>query len=73
MTVTDAIIVEVSGLPAIRPIWMHTKLRLQEAIATFRDEGQNLIVKGKGIQPSSLGEPWTELARIIQSYITCDG
>lgn len=71
--VMDTIIAKVSGLPAVGPIWTHKKLRLQDAMATFRDEGQNLIVKGKGVQPSSLGEPWTELARIVQSYITCNG
>lgn len=73
ITVADAIIAKVSGLPAVGPIWTHKKLRLQDAIAVFQDEGQTLIVKGKGVQPSSLGELWTKLARIIQSYITCDG
>jgi hypothetical protein len=29
--------------------------------------------KGKGLNPSTLREPWKELARIIQRYITCDG
>ena len=48
-------------------------MRLQDAMATFRDEGQNLIVKGKGVQPSYLGEPLKTLARVVQSYITCDG
>jgi len=28
----------------------------------FRDEGKELIKKGKGIQPYSLGEPGGELA-----------
>lgn len=70
---TDTIISEVFGLPAVEPIWTHKKLKLQDAMATFRDEGQILIFKGKGLQPSSLGEPWMELARVVQSYITCDG
>jgi len=39
MTITDAVITEVYRLPAVRPIWMHKKLRLQDAIATFQDEG----------------------------------
>lgn len=68
-----AIIAELTRLPAVGPIWMHKNLRLQDTIAAFRDEGQNLIVKRKGVEPSSLGEPWTKLARIVQSYITCDG
>jgi hypothetical protein len=29
--------------------------------------------KGKGLNPSTLREPWKELAGIIQWYITCDG
>lgn len=73
MIVTDVVIAKVSGLPAVGPIWTHKKLRLQDAIMAFGDEGHNLIIKGKGVQPSSLGEQWIELARIVQRYITCDG
>ena len=72
IAVTDDIIVEVPGLPAIGPVWTLRKVRLRDAITIFRDEGQNLTIKGKGIFPVTLGEPWAELARIIQSYITCD-
>ena len=32
-----------------------------------------MTVKGKGVLPAKLGEPWTELAKIVQSYITCEG
>ena len=39
----------------------------------FQSEGQSLTVKGKGVLPTTLGEPWTELAKIVQSYITCEG
>lgn len=39
----------------------------------FQDEGQSLTVKGKGVMSAMLGEPWTELAKIVQSYITCEG
>ena len=73
ITVTDVVIADVSRLLAIGPIWTHKKLRLQEAITIFLDEGQNLTVKGKGVQPETLGEPWAELARVVQSYITCNG
>lgn len=73
ITITDAIIAEVSGLPVVGPTWTHKKLRIQETMAIFQDEGQHLIVKGKGVQPATLGEPWTELARVVWSYITCDG
>lgn len=39
----------------------------------FQDEGQSLTIKGKGVLPATLGEPWMELAKIVQSYITCEG
>ena len=39
----------------------------------FQEEGQSLTVKGKGVLPATLGEPWTELEKIVQSYITCEG
>lgn len=49
ITMIDTIIVEVSRLPAVGPLWTHKKVRLQDAMATFQDEGQNLIVKGKEV------------------------
>jgi len=39
----------------------------------FQDEGQNLTVKGKGVLPATLGESWTKLEKVVQSYITCEG
>jgi len=45
VAVTNAIIVEASGLPAVGPVWTLKKVRLQHAITIFQDEGQNLIVK----------------------------
>lgn len=55
MTETDTVIAEVSGLLVVGPIWTHKKLRLEDTITVFRDEGQDLIVKGKEVRPSSLG------------------
>lgn len=49
------------------------RVMLQDAMEIFRDVGEELTRKGKGIQPSSLGEPWHELASVFQRYITCDG
>jgi len=71
--VTKEIIAEVTGLPASGPIWTRKKERLQKTIEIFQDEGQNLTVKGKGVLPATLGEPWSELAKVVQSYITCEG
>jgi len=73
IVVTDEIIAEVSGLPLAGPVWTLKKERLQKIMDIFQDEGQSLIVKGKGVLLATLGEPWTELAKIVQSYITCEG
>lgn len=62
-----------SGLSAEGPVWAGKRLRLHDTMEVFRDEGHELIKKGKGIRPSYLGEPWGELARIVHNYITCDG
>ena len=40
---------------------------------TFTDPGEELDKKGKGLNPSTLREPWKELAWEIQWYVTCDG
>ena len=39
ITVSDAMIEEVSGLPAEGPMWTSKWLKLQDAIEVFRDEG----------------------------------
>ena len=70
---TDEIIAKVSGIPAQGTFWTQKKIRIREAMQIFQDEGQRLIVKGRGLHPASLGKPWTELARIVQACITCDG
>ena len=73
ITVIDTVIAEVSGLPEEGNIWSQKHILLQDAVETFKDEGEQVMQKGKGIQPSSLAETWKELASIIQRYITCDG
>lgn len=73
IAVTNDIIAEVSGLPAAGPVWTLKKERLQKIMEIFQDEGQSLTIKGKGVLPATLGEPWTELEKIVQSYITCEG
>ena len=64
IAVTDDIIAEVSGLPAAEPVWM-LKERLQRIIEIFQDEGQSLTIRGKGVLPAALGEPWVELEKTI--------
>lgn len=39
VTVTDAVIAEVSGLPTEGPGWAGKRLKLHDAIKAFRDEG----------------------------------
>ena len=73
ITITDVVIAEVSGLPMEETIWSQKHVLLQDVVENFKDEGEQVVRKGKGIQPSSLAEPWRELASIIQRYITCDG
>lgn len=46
---------------------------MQDTIKIFQDEGQNLTRSGKGVLPIALVEPWEELVRIVQNYITCEG
>ena len=72
ITVINAIIAEVSGLPVEGTTWAQKHVSIQDVVETFKDEGEKLVRKGKGIQPSSLEEPWRELASIVQKYITCD-
>ena len=73
IAVTKEIIAEVTRLPDLGPIWTTKKERLQKIVELFQDEGQELTVKGKGVLPATLGEPWSELAKVVQSYITCEG
>lgn len=73
IVVTEEVIAEVTGLPAVGPVWTEKRERLQRIIEVFQDEGQNLTVKGKGVLPATLGEPWSKLAKVVQSCITCEG
>ena len=67
------IIAEVLGLPATGPVWTLKKERLQKIIEIFQDEGQSLEIRGKGVLPVAIGEPWVELAKTIQTYIAYEG
>ena len=71
--VMEDIIAETSGLPVVGPRWELKKERLQKVMEIFQNEGQSMTVKGKGVLPTTLGEAWTELAKIVHSYITCEG
>jgi hypothetical protein len=46
---------------------------LKEAMESFVEPGEEIDKKGKGLNPDTLSEPWREIERVIQMYITCDG
>jgi len=65
ITISDVVIAEVSGLPIEGTIWPKKHVMLQDAVDIFRDADEELTKKGKGIQPSSLAEPWCELESVV--------
>ena len=73
ISVTPEILVEDTCLPNTDIQWTGRYTTLKEAVETFTDPGEELDKKGKGLNPSTLREPWKELVGIIQRYITCDG
>lgn len=58
IAVSEAVIVEVSVPPAEGTVWPKKHVMMQDAVDIFRDTGEEFTRKGKGIQLSSLGEPW---------------
>jgi hypothetical protein len=71
--VTSEIIAEVTGLSNTGIQWTGKYTKLREAVESFTEMGEELDKKGKGLNPSTLSEPWKELAGIVQRYITCNG
>lgn len=71
--VSEVVIAEVTGLPAKGIKWTDKHVLLYNAVTVFLDPGEQLVRTGKGIHPSTLRQPWQELAVIVQRYITCDG
>lgn len=57
VTVSEVVIAEVSGLSTEGAVWPKKHIMLHDAVEIFRDVDKELTRKGKGIQPSSLGEP----------------
>jgi hypothetical protein len=73
ISVTPEILAEVTGLPNTGIQWTGRYTTLKEVVETFTDPGEELDKKGKGLNPSTLREPWKELVGVIQWYITYDG
>ena len=69
---TDSIIAEVKVLPNKGTQWTDKYTTLREAMDSFAEPGEEFDKKGKGLNPTSLSEPWRELAGMVQRYITCD-
>lgn len=67
------VLAKVTGLPSEGDKWFELHTPLQSETSVFRNHGEELVRKGKGHNPTSLMEPWKELAGAVQRYITCDG
>lgn len=65
ITISEVVIDEVSRLPKEGTIWPKKNVMLQGAVEIFKDVGEELTKKGKGIQLFSLGEPWHELEGVV--------
>jgi hypothetical protein len=47
--------------------------KLKEVVESFIEPREELDKKEKGLNPSTLSEPWKKLVGIVQRYITCNG
>ena len=65
ISVTLEILAEVTGLPNMGIQWTGRYTTLKEAVENFTDPGEELDKKGKGLNPSTLREPWKEPVEII--------
>jgi hypothetical protein len=61
--VTSEILAEITGLPNTGIQWTGKYMKMREAVESFTELGEELDKKGKGLNPSTLSEPWKELAR----------
>ena len=59
--ITLKIIAEVTSLPNSGIQWTGRYTMLKEAVESFIEPGEELDKKGKGLNPSTLSEPWKEL------------
>lgn len=73
ITVSKAIISEVTGLLAEGTRWTDKHVLLKDAVTVFEDPDEKLVRKGKRVHPTTLRQSWQKLETIVQRYITCDG
>ena len=63
--VSKGLIAELSRLSTEGAVWSKNHVMLHDMVEIFKDASEELTRKGKGIQPSSLGEPWCELTSVV--------
>jgi hypothetical protein len=73
ISVTEEDIAAVSGLPTDGARIFSRKHTIKDAQQNFFLPEEQVILKGRGIQLSSLPPPWPAVAKFIKHYLTCEG
>jgi hypothetical protein len=73
ISVTEKDISAVSGLPMDGTRQFSRKHIVGDVQQSFFLAGERIVLKGRGVQLSSLPPPWPEVARFIKHYLTCEG
>jgi hypothetical protein len=73
ISVTEQDILEVLGLPIDGTRQFSQKHIIGDVQQSFFLAEERIILKGRGVQLSSLPPPWLEVARFIKHYLTCEG
>jgi hypothetical protein len=71
--VTEEDIAEVSGLPIDDTRMFSRKHIIWNVQQNFFLPEEQIELKGRGVQLNSLPPPWSEVARFIKHYLTCEG
>jgi hypothetical protein len=73
ISVTEDDIAAVSGLPSDGTHIFSRKHIIRDVQQSFFLPEERIVLKGRGIQLSSLPPPWTEVTKFIKHYLTCEG
>jgi hypothetical protein len=73
ISVTEGDIAEVSGLPRNGTRVFSRKHIIKDVQQSFYLPEERIVLKGRGVQLSSLPPPWPGVARFIKHYLTCEG
>jgi hypothetical protein len=73
ISVTEQDISAVSGLPMDGTRQFSRKHIIGDVQQSFFLAGERIVLKGRGVQLSSLPPPWPEVARFIKHYLTYEG